>query len=285
MTRTSLVRAIAPPRASGWCETEVCCERRGSWIELTAALRDPPGPLIALARNRVLGGFAKIALAPDASRLHIRAEVPTDVAGTTLDRRLADTETGIAEADGAIVWRAAERMVGPPIAVAPEALTGVVDGAGWPRVAIRADGIVIDLGLRARGARAVVEAPSATGAVRVVAAVETFPAPAAETCGAALARFLLRAAAIVRLARPVVVERGPWATAAFEVVYATAPDGAELGHALSALRIAVAMTRREVAVLARDPALARAYLHDGATTLADSGSATTASLGLGKGEA
>ncbi len=269
-TRTSAARAAV---VTDDAATETQRAYAGSWLELAAAVPHPPAPRSALACNRELGGFAKFALSPGASRVHVRAEVPTDVE-PELVRRLADTEAGIASAAGAGGRRPAEPDGGSPCEVVLERIVELADDAGWPRVATRTDGVVVDLGLGDRGARALVERGRAMGVVRAAVALATFPTSTPDPCGAALAVFLLRAAAAVRLARPVLVERGPWATVAYEVVYATTPDPAELAHALAALRVAAALTSAEVGVLARDATVARAYLaRAGSTTN------TTASFG------
>ena len=69
----------------------------------------------------------------------------------------------------------------------------------------------------------------------------------------AASQLLLRAAAVVRLVRPVLVADG---APRFEVVFDTAPSAAELAHALSALAVACRLFGREAEVVQRSPAVA-----------------------------
>jgi hypothetical protein len=80
-----------------------------------------------------------------------------------------------------------------------------------------------------------------------------------ETSRRALSLFMLRAGALVRLARPSVEEMENQVAARFEVRFTTMPTAIELAHAFSSLSVACAMSAREAAAL-RDNAVAQHYL-------------------------
>jgi hypothetical protein len=261
--------------------------RVGAWLQLEATLVTALTPLAALERNRGLGGLAKLALAANGGGLQLRAELPTDADGD-LTCRIRDTEAGMAEAvgDGQNQPMLAEERPSPPARLEAGALAELCEAAGWPCTASQPHKIAVDLGLRDVFARARVEQSAATGAVRVSAELEVVAWPLAEMCGEALAVFLLRIAAVVRLVRPFIEHRQAHAALGFEAGYATPPGPRELAHALAALRVAAEMTSREVGVLARDPRIARAYLaiNDTHSRVDPSGTTTTASVTLAKGE-
>lgn len=242
-----------------------------TWHVMEAPLAAQSTPLAALERNRTLGGLAKIALAADGT-WQVRAEIP-HVDGMVSPRCQADTEAGIAAVLGIVPTAPSSEPTAPssergPVApLAPPALLALGLAAGFPCTALADGRIAVDLGLRGRVARAriarIIE--SRTGGLRVSAELDCVPTPFAEPCGRALAILLARAAVAVRLVRPVVDTRPGHAVIAFEARYAgAAPAPAALAHALAALGVAADLTSREVRVLARDPALAAAYLrfHD-----------------------
>jgi hypothetical protein len=246
----------------------------GEWLQLETPPTGSTPPLVALEQNRVLAGLAKYAWTATADGLQLRAELPMNSDGD-LALRVRDTLAGIVQG------------IAPPVMLEAGALTELCDATGWPFVVCHPHKMAVDLGLRDVFARARVEQSAETGTVRVSAELEVVPAPMTDVCGDALAVFLLRTAAVVRLVRPVIERRQAHCAIGFEAQYATRPGPRELAHALAALRVAAEMTSREVAVLARDATIARAYLamNDMKSRVDSSGPTTTASVTLGKGEA
>src|SRR5205085_1858633 len=117
------------------------------------------------------------------------------------------------------------------------ALAELCDAAGWPFVVCHPRKIAVDLVLRDVFARVRVEQSPMTGEVRGSAELEVVRAPLTATCGEAVALFLLRTAALVRLVRPVVEHRPPHLAIAFEARYASPPGARGLHHTLAALRV------------------------------------------------
>jgi hypothetical protein len=234
----------------------------GAWHVLEGTLADPPAPLAALAAHRALGGFAKLALGLDGT-WQARAELPLDVGAVHAERR-AESVAALTALLATGVH--AEPPGGRSAARPPSLENGIGEVAArcreiaWPSRRLDPETLAIDLGLRGvRPAR--VATVAATGAVRAWVELDRVCAPLDPRCERALALLLLRAAAVVRLVRPVLERGATHAVVAFEAAHAgPLPEPLELAHAFAALRVAAETTSRAVRVLARDPALAAAYL-------------------------
>jgi len=238
----------------------------GAWHVLEGTLAAPPAPLAALAAHHGVGGFAKLALAPDGT-WQARAELPLDVGAVHAERRavtIAALTALLARGVHAEPSDGGSAAFPPSLENGIDAVAARCREVAWPSTRLDLATLAIDLGLRGvRHAR--VATVAATGAVRVWVELDRIRAPLDPRCERALALLLLRAAAVVRLVRPVLERRATHAVVAFEVAHeGSPPEPVELGHAFAALRVAAETTGREVRVLARDPALAAAYLrhHD-----------------------
>ena len=80
-----------------------------------------------------------------------------------------------------------------------------------------------------------------------------------ETSRQALSLLLLGTGALVKLARPSIVQAGEQISIRFEVNFISTPTAAELAHAFSSLSVACAISGQEARVL-QDEAIARDYL-------------------------
>jgi len=236
----------------------------GSWLLLDGSPALALSAPAALVRGSELGGAAKLVVT-SAGTITTRAELPlTDV--STLAARLDDTLVGMAAArrDAPCLVQTVGAPLDPPLAIPPRGVAPDVaelcGAAGWPG-SVRADGTVtVGLGTRDGFARALIAYQPARDAVRVSTELDVVSHRLADACEEALALFLLRAAAAVRLVRPVTGSRRGERVIGFEAVYQAPVVASEIGHALAALEVATGMTSREVTVLARDAAMARAYL-------------------------
>lgn len=200
----------------------------------------------------------------EAALLRVRAELPL---GRDIDlrTRIGETCSGL-ESAGARLLR------GPTAIAVPwrdkqgngaggTDLRRLCSEAGWPFTE-RSDGrLAVDLDIPGGFHQAIVEETmSGAHLLRVsvgLGAGNTSPALLSQL---ALGVFLLRANAVVRMARAVAEAVDGRMTTRFEVEFAHAPGAEELGHALAALSVACRLCGREANVLAQDEAVAGAYL-------------------------
>jgi hypothetical protein len=138
----------------------------------------------------------------------------------------------------------------------PDHLRRVCEDVGW-KFTERASGkYVVDLEAPGEFFQATVEQRSA--GARVSAEVARLNAPA-ESSRHALAMLLLRAGALVRMARPAIEEDESQIGARFEVVFRELPRAFELAHALSSLSVACTLCGREAKAV-QDEIIAKEYL-------------------------
>lgn len=216
-----------------------------------------------LAWHASARGGAKFALSAGGEMV-ARAELPLDD-GDAADG-IDEVRAGLAD----LVQRWRSRAPGPAAAHSPPAAVAADVGAlcrgcDWPAREVGDGRWLCELDTRDASAQATVERLGS--GVRVACDLPPVDAEIDPLCRRALADFLLRAAAMLRLARPLAgdargVGRAMRAETVlgFEVTLDTGCTPARLGHALSALTLAYRLCSREAAVLARDAATARAYL-------------------------
>lgn len=223
-----------------------------------------------LVLNASLAGLSKFVLMPDHRSVHVRSEISiaeeedefeADVASNSATRvqeacagmkgalsRIHDEKPG-----GILKSKAASDN---HEAAKPEHLRRVCEEIGWRFTERSAGKLVVDLEAQGGFFQATVEQRS-VGA-RVSAEVARWNA-LAESSRHALAVLLLRAGALVRMARPAIEEDESQIGARFEVVFKELPRAFELAHALSALSVACALCGREARAV-QDEIIAREYL-------------------------
>jgi hypothetical protein len=224
------------------------------WLHLSASLQfgmlEPPGEL--LRRNAELRGGAKFARigTTGTPEVQLRTEVPLDDEQLLVHQRIAEACAGFESAlavggSGSGCLPASARAGEPPD------LQTLLAESGWP-AGQRADrSLSVNLGVPDAFFQAEIETRAGATSFAVgLAMIED----AASVCREALALLLFRAAAVVRMARPVLASDG--GAPRFEVVLAGAPSAAEVGHALSALAVACRLFGREVEVVQRSEAIA-----------------------------
>jgi hypothetical protein len=141
-------------------------------------------------------------------------------------------------------------------AAKPENLRRVCEDIGWKFTERAAGKYVVDLEAQGEFFQATVEQRRVGS--RVSADVTRSNA-LSESSRHALAVLLLRAGAIVRMARPAIEEDESQIGARFEVVFGEQPRAFELAHALSALSVACSLCAREAKAM-RDEIIAKEYL-------------------------
>jgi hypothetical protein len=141
-------------------------------------------------------------------------------------------------------------------AAKPENLRRVCEDIGWKFTERAAGKYVVDLEAQGEFFQATVEQRS-VGAL--VSADVTRSNALSESSRHALAVLLLRAGAIVRMARPAIEEDESQIGARFEVAFGEQPRAFELAHALSALSVACSLCAREAKAM-RDEIIAKEYL-------------------------
>lgn len=234
----------------------------GEWLQLSTPAIGGDVDFSVVERNRDLGGFAKLAVDGGDERdvLYARAELPVPDAETPC-RDLSRTFSGLAGAAGHTVLSSPAPTSPLEDSDDPPALGALCREAGWESVARSEDHVAVDLGLERVPARANV-LRSESGDLHVSASLPPVVWQA-DVCRDAVARLLLRSSSVVRMARPVVSVDPAGAAIGFEVCFAGTPSAEPLRHALSALHVALRRTGLEVAALAGDPGLARAFLGSG----------------------
>ncbi len=249
----------------------VYAELDGDWLRLGTPGIGHDAGIEALERNARLGGLTKLALDCGGTPpiLHTRAELPVEE-GDAFSRVLAPTLAGLAGGGGpASDAGSAELEAGEEDA---RSLPELCAAAGWPAGSSSGVGseeqVSVDLGVANVGLRAIVERSAESGAMHASAMFDRLSSPS-DVCRDAVARFLLRAASVVRMARPVASVEEAGVVVGFEVHLVGSPEPHLLRHAFAALHVAVRRTAREVAVLGTDEDLARAYLRFSGVARAD----------------
>ena len=227
----------------------------GSAVELAPADDDLRWRLLRC--NAALAGGAKWALGPDPLGVHLRAEVPLDD-DIDFARRIGDAYVGIAASAALGCGPGAHADTAAPSGVAVPAidLAAWCQTTVWPSVVRAAHEITIDLQLPGAFRQATITTRP-DGKIAASVDLNGRPAePPSPVCRTALAEFLLRIGALVRMARAAAAGETP----RFEVVFADAPASVELCHALAALSVASRLAAHEAEVLTHDEEVARAYL-------------------------
>jgi hypothetical protein len=217
------------------------------WLHLSAPLPLdlPATPVELLRRNAELAGGVKLAWS---GAPQLRAELPLDDEPSLLRRRIVAACAGFASAAagrGRVPDGPAGELSDPGALLAE---------SGWKACERRDGSWTVDLGVPDAFFQA--EIDTCDGATRFAVALATAD-DAPGVCRQAQALLLLRAAAVVRMARP--VRAGDTDAPHFEVALAGATSAAEVGHALSALAVACRLFGREVDIVGRDTAIATHY--------------------------
>ena len=220
----------------------------GGWLKLEAAPESavPVSDWTLLRWNAVLPPGTRFA-----RPARLRAEIP--VAGE-LDAapRIRDACAGFSAGAALLHGEDPARREEPG-----EAVPGMAEAcqeAGW-RAVERANGrVAVDLGVHAL--EALVE--PARGGVRLFVELGSAAALGGSS-RQAVAALLIEASGAVRMARPAAAEIPGEEKLSWEVVFGSAPCASELGHALSALAVASAISCREARALAAEE-LAGRYL-------------------------
>ena len=221
-----------------------------------------------LKRNADLAGLCKFALDPGHGTRQLRAEMPLDPESkfVTLPRRISETLECFAGAlkdrQGPAEGRdkdSAPESEKEQEACEPEErikLADLLNEAGWQFVERSPLKAAVDLEVRAGFAQAVIESQNGRG---ILASVETakFDTLSGKQ-RLALGNFLLAVCGAIRMVRASFVEAETSALARFEVRL-TAPKPFELGHALTALSVAMNFCGREAQCFANEQ-VAEVYL-------------------------
>jgi hypothetical protein len=216
------------------------------WLQLDAPINGSESqvdPWQLLKLNQRLGGLSKVASITGKSGLRARAEISLDEE-VDMHRRLKEACSGLKSAAGSFHGEGPEKPTGNPAKAGPgennqrdaAGLRKLFEASGWTFTERSEAKLAIDLETRGGFYQAIAEQEPGGG---VSLAVELTRDTGFRECSKrSIGKLLLRASAMVRLARPIVKEEGEETTAYFEVRFQTAPCASELGHALSALAVA-----------------------------------------------
>lgn len=254
--------APAPPDSAAASEELLACnaELRGGvklvWRGKRAALDTAP-----TETERCDVSQGPLWKGPADAEVQLCAEVPLDGTEPMLRHRVAQACVGFAVALGVEISVSDLAVDGPD-------LSATLLESGWP-IEERPDGsFIVDLGIPDAFFQArIALGEGATGCAAELANVSE----AHDVCRRAAALLLLRAAAVVRMVRPVLAEDG---ALRFEVAWDGAPEIAEIHHALSALAVACRFFGREVDSILRSETVATRYC-----ATRDGGRAAVASIG------
>jgi len=237
---------------------------RGAWWDL-------------LRLNAAVDGLSKFVLTPDedSQNLHLRAEIPLQEDEDSGDECANKTDGGLttrvletcAGLKAAFRSFRGESFVEHQVPASFETLEGrdpkpaeelrrLCGDSGW-RFIERSEGrLMIELDVRRGFYQAAVEQrPAGAEIVVEIASSDALT----ETSRQALSLLLLGTGALVKLARPSIVQTGEQVSIRFEVKFVSTPTAAELAHAFSSLSVACALSGQEARVL-QDEATARDYL-------------------------
>ncbi|MDT4969430.1 MAG: hypothetical protein QOJ64_4167 [Acidobacteriota bacterium] len=216
-----------------------------------------------LRLNSALGGLSKVVTVAGYPGLRLRAEIPLDE-DADLRERVKQACAGLKAAAGQLHGEShalEKEHFGPVGATKGEAtdasgLRSLCEASGWKFTERTSSKLAVDLETRNGFYQAIVEnEPSGRVSLTVeVASQLAF----CEISKRAIGALLLRASGLIRMARAS-VKQEQTATASFETLFETAPNAAELSHALSALAIASGLCGRTVEAM-RDEVVARNYL-------------------------
>jgi len=223
-----------------------------------------------LTLNASLVGLSKFVLMPDYRSAHVRCDISLAEDDDEFEADVvSNSATRVQEAcvgmKGAFARFHDEKPIGRvkskqasdnQEAAKPEHLRRVCEDAGWKFTERSTGKFVVDLEAQGGFFQALVEQRSVGAQVSTeVARWESL----AESSRHALAVLLLRAGALVRMARPAIEENETQVGARFEVVFTDLPRAFELAHALSALSVACSLCGREARAV-QDENIAKEYL-------------------------
>jgi len=221
-----------------------------------------------LTLNASLVGLSKFVLMPDHRSVHVRSDISLSEDDDDFEA-VSNSATRVQEACVGMKSALARvhdekpsgRVKSKPAsdnqdAAKPEHLRRVCEDAGWKFTERSTGKFVVDLEAQGGFFQAVVE-PRSVGA-HVSAEVARWDA-LAESSRHALAVLLLRAGALVRMARPAIEENETHVGARFEAVFSGLPRAFELAHAFSALSVACSLCGREAGAV-QDEIIAKEYL-------------------------
>jgi hypothetical protein len=223
-----------------------------------------------LTLNASLVGLSKFVLMPDHRSVHIRCDISlaeeddefeadlVSESATRLQEECARIKSALAQFHNE---KPGDKATSKPVsdrdgACTAEHLRRICDDVGWKFTERSAGKFVVDLEAQGGFFQALVE--QRTVGAHVSAEVARWDA-LAESSRHALAVLLLRAGALVRMARPAIEEHETQIGARFEVSFNTLPGASELAHALSALSVACSLCGREARAV-QDEIIAREYL-------------------------
>lgn len=229
---------------------DVCLD--DDWLGLSAPIEPFGAPPEILRRNAELRGGVKLALrgAPSGPELRLSAEMPLDDPQPIVQRRIVQACAAFASVHGPTT-----KVDDPCFGKLGEAadLGTLLAEAEWlyderPDGSLTVDLRVPDDFFQAHLAQR-------NGVTRLAVELGNLDA-APEVCRRAAALLLLRSAAVVRMARPVLDDDG---VLRVEVVLDGGPSVGEISHALSALTVACRLFGREVDLLLRSEPFAERY--------------------------
>lgn len=198
-----------------------------------------------LKLNQQGAGLSKLALPSGSLMPHMRVEIPLDDE-VDLRKRLTEACGSLKKTAGRLHGEVkpakgseANFLTGDQkatTAVAGTALKRMCEETGW-KFSERSDAkVAVDLETRNGFYQALVE-EHAGGAISFKAELTRSPV-CGERSKHAVGTMLLRASALIRLARATVSETEEGATASVETFFPSSPNAAEFAHALSALAVA-----------------------------------------------
>jgi hypothetical protein len=246
-----------PPRHSS---LEMCAWLDGSWLRFDST------PSAAgksarwmMERNAGLGGLAKFSLVPDDPRCHLRAELPLDEE-IVAAARIAEVCAAFADASKLLDRRRPGRRAAQAESgqCPAQNFAEICRESGWDCQERSSGELSIELEIP-DGFNQATLAPTDTGHLRLFAQIVDEDS-ASEVSRAALAAMLARACGSFRMIRAAMAADSERAEARMELLWVTPPTPYELSEGLCALSVAVRLCGEEARVLARDEAVARAYL-------------------------
>jgi len=234
-------------------EAQVEARLVDDWLQLAAGPLSPSAvtggflPETLLRWNSALAGNARFGVDADFA-IRLGAEVPSleDYdPGPCLSQAWTGLEQGLDWIHGGTVVMAEARAGDATI------LKPIAEATGWA-FHERQDGR-LDFILDASATASASAQTRADGSVRVWLTLATLDG-LSEASRRAVAVLLLRAGAVLRWARPVIVADAAGTSAVLEVIFATAPETRELGLALESLAVGAGLTAAEVKLICHEKA-------------------------------
>jgi hypothetical protein len=246
----------------GGADLSVKARIQEDWLALTSRLPErryePSAAALwgVLLENGKLPGGVKLARLPGEKEFSACAELRLDDE-IDLHTRLGQVCAGL-RAAGAVHPAVPEN--GEMTVPSPSSdLRELCGETGWTWTQRPSGGLVVDLDVRSGFHQAMLE-ERAGGRVVVTTQLASRDGDGPERCRQALGLLLLRACAVVRMARAAADAVEGQTKARFEVAFDTAPCAPELTHALCSLTTACGLCAKEAELLESDERIARQYL-------------------------